>query len=243
MDVIILTGGRGRRLGALTLFQPKANLHFAGKNLLMYTFSALKGMERLIECVYIATGYMAKGVETQYHREAMKTSSDIPVAFLPFEPELNGTFSSVLWALRAARTIRSCLILGIDVIITQRAMREFVASVRDEMHTTFLVSPLFTVAPTHGHILVNQSGEISEYRKASLHTDKTLQGNWYCDVGIRYFSTSFVEECRSLSFAGACDFDDIMPSRVGKGQVFKTHLLNERWLHFANGGDFSQKPL
>ena len=243
MDVIILTGGRGRRLGALTLHQPKANLHFAGKSLLMHTFSALEGSEHLIQHVYVATGYMAESVETQYRHEAIKASSKIPVTFLPFEPELSGTFGSVIWALRAATMVNTCLVIGIDVIITQRAMSELIASIRDDAPTTFLVSPLLTIAPTHGHIRLSQSSAMLEYRKYSMHAKKSSWHSWYSDVGIRYFSADFVEECRSLSLTGACDFDDIIPSLVNKGRIFNTHMLNERWLHFAGSRDFSQKPL
>ncbi len=242
MDAIILTGGRGRRLGALTKHQPKANLRFAGKSLLAHTLSALKGSEDLIERVYIAMGYQAEKVESQYRHETIETSSEIPVTFLPVESNLSGTFGSAMWALRAALMNHCCLILGTDVIITQRAMSEFIASIRDEAHTTFLLSPTLTTAPTHGRIRLNSNGEIVEYQKSSLCVHQTSRG-WYCDVGLRYFSADFVKECLSLSFTGSCDFDDIMPSMVDNGGVFESHILNERWLHFANSRDFLQKPL
>ncbi|MDP3778727.1 MAG: NTP transferase domain-containing protein [bacterium] len=242
MDAIILTGGRGRRLGALTKHQPKANLRFAGKSLLAYALSALKGSENLIERVYIATGYRAEKVESQYRHDTVEISNEIPVTFLPAESNLSGTFGSAMWALRAAVMNRYCLVLGTDVIITQRAMAEFIASIYNEARTTFLVSPMLTIAPTHGRIRLNSDGEIAEYKKSSLCTHQTSQ-NWYCDVGLRYFSADFVKECRSLSLAGACDFDDIMPSMVENGRVFESRILNERWLHFANSRDFLQKPL
>ena len=139
--------------------------------------------------------------------------------------------------------VNPCLVIGIDVIITQRAMSELIASIRDDAPTTFLVSPLLSIAPTHGHIRLSQSSEMLEYRKYSMHTDKDSRYNWYSDVGIRYFSADFVEECRSLFLTGACDFDDIIPSMVNRGRVFNTRMLNERWLHFASSRDFSQKPL
>lgn len=243
MDAVILTGGRGRRLGALTIRQPKANLRFAGRSLLAHTLSALKGSENLIECVYIATGYQAEKVENQYRREAVKISSGIPVTFLPVESELSGTFGSTMWALRAAVMNRCCLVLGTDVIITRRAMLKFISSIRNEARTTFLVSPILDVAPTHGRIRLNGSGEIVEYRKSSFCTRRTSRDDWYCDVGLRYFSADFVEECRLLSFAGLCDFDDVIPSMVDNGRVFESHVLSERWLHFANSRDFLQKPL
>lgn len=244
MDAIILTGGRGRRLGALTIHQPKANLRFAGKSLLAHTLCALKGSEKLIECVYIATGYHGERVETQYRHEAAKNSNEISVTFLPVESKLNGTFSSVMWALCATVMSHDCLVLGTDVIVTQRAMAGFIASVRNEAHTTFLVSPMLTIAPTHGRIRLSSGGEIAEYRKNLLmHTHQISQDNWYCDVGLRYFSADFAKECQSLSFNGTCDFDDIIPSMVDSGRVFKSHVFNERWLHFASSRDFLQRPL
>ena len=242
MDTIILTGGRGKRLGALTICQPKANLHFAGKSLLAHTLSALNGSEDLIERICIATGYRAEKIESQYRHDAVGISSKIPITFLPVEPQPKGTFGSAMWALRAARMTGPCLILGIDAIVAQRAMAEFIAGIRSETHTTFMVSTMLAVAPTHGRIHLNGKGEIVEYRKSSLCAQTPPDG-WYCDVGVRYFPADFVKECQSLSFTSACDFDDIVPSMVDKGRVFKSHVLNERWLHFANSRDFLQKPL
>ncbi len=243
MDTIILTGGRGRRLGALTTHHPKANLRFAGKSLLAHALSALRGSENLIERICIATGYQAEKVSAQYRRDAGQISSEIPVTWLPVESEPSGTFGSAVWALHTARATRCCLILGIDAIVTRRAIVEFIASIRNEKRTTFMVSPMLAIAPTHGRIRLNGSGEIAEYRKSSFCTDQTPQDDWYCDVGVRYFSADFVKECLSLSLTGACDFDDIMPSMVGKEQIFESHILKERWLHFANSMDFLQEPL
>lgn len=136
------------------------------------------------------------------------------------------------------------MILGIDVIVTRRAMAEFIESIRNGARTTFMVSPMLAVAPTHGRIRLNSSGgEIAEYRKSSLCANQISQDDWYCDVGVRYFSADFVKECQSLSFTGTCDFDDIVPSMVDKKRVFEAHVLNERWLHFAHSRDFLQKPL
>lgn len=242
MDAIILTGGRGRRLGALTTHQPKANLHFAGKSLLVHMLCALKGSESLIEKVYIATGYQAKKIKTQYLHEAVEISNNIPVTFLPVESELSGTFGSAIWALRTAKMNNSCLILGTDVIVTQRAMSEFITNIPTEARTTFLVSPTLAIAPTHGRIRLNNYGEMIEYRKSSFYAHQTSHDQ-YCDVGLRYFSIEFVRECLSLSFTGACDFDDVIPFMVDNGRVFDSHILNERWLHFAHSRDFLQKPL
>lgn len=242
MDTIILTGGRGKRLGALTMHQPKANLRFARKSLLAHTLSALNGSEDFIERICIATGYRANKIESQYRHDAVGISSKIPITFLPVEPQPKGTFGSAVWALRTAKTTRPCLILGIDVIVTQRAMAEFIAHIRNEARTTFMVSAMLAVAPTHGRIHLNGKGEIVEYRKSSLCA-QAPPDDWYCDVGVRYFSADFVKECQSLSFTSACDFDDIVPPIVDKGRVFESHVLNERWLHFAHSRDFLQKPL
>lgn len=243
MDAMILTGGRGRRLGALTAHHPKANLHFAGKSLLAHTLSTLKGSEDLIERICIATSYQAEKMEDQYRHDVAEVLSGIPITFLPIESKPSGTFGSAVWALNTAGIADCCLIVGIDAIVTQRAMSEFIASVRSEARTTFMLSPMLAVAPTHGRIRLNSSGEISEYRKSSFCAGQTTQNGWYCDVGVRYFSVDFVEECRLLSFTGICDFDDIMPSMVDKGRIFSTRIIDERWLHFAHGRDFLQKPL
>lgn len=231
MDVIILAGGRGRRLGALTVHCPKANLHFAGKSLLAHVLSSLKGSESRIERVCIATGYGVEKLKAQYRRNAREISSGVPIRLLPVESELAGTFSSVAWALNVAKVTRCCLILGIDAIVTQSVMGEFIASIRNETHTTFMVSLLLDIAPTHGRILLGHNDEIREYRKSSVSVRQTLQHGWYCDVGIRYFSAEFVRKCRSFSFvrrleglvpshspwfSGVCDFDDIMPSTSRK---------------------------
>lgn len=103
MDAIILTGGRGRRLGALTVHQPKANLHFASRSLLAHTLVALKESKSFIERVYIATGYQAEKLEAQYRHDAAQIASEIPIIFLPIEFNPSGTFGSVVWALQRQR--------------------------------------------------------------------------------------------------------------------------------------------
>lgn len=188
-------------------------------------------------------GYHAEKVETQYRHDTAEILSKIPVMFLPVESEPSGAFGSVARALHTAKVTCGCLVLGVDVIVTQYAMTKFLTSIRSKARTTFMVSPMLAVAPTHGHIRLNDKGEILEYRKSSLCARQTSQDGRYCDVGIRYFSADFVGECRLLSLAGPSDFDDIVPSMVDKGRVFESHIFNERWLHFGNSRDFLQKPL
>ncbi len=243
MNAIILTGGRGRRLGALTTRQPKATLCFADKSLLAHTLSSLRGSENLIDHIYVATGYRADKIMAQYQYDAVELSSKVPVTLLPVEAEPSGTFGSVAWALHTAGVTKACLILGVDVIITKPVMAAFIASVQNEMHATFVVSPILSIAPTHGRIRLSDIGDIVEYRKSSLFAHQISQSGWYCDVGVRYFSADFVRKCQLLSLTNPCDFDDVVPSMVDGGQVFKAYISNERWLHFGNSRDFLQEPL
>ena len=244
MDAIILTGGRGKRLGALTCNQPKATLHFAGKTLLAHALISLADVHRQIERIYVATGYHAAMIESVLQREISTLSINTPVTVLPAERDLGGTFKSTVWALQTACVTGGCLIAGIDVIMAKSAMTDFVTRIQSNTRTTFVVSPLLSIAPTHGHILLKDSARIVEYRKSSAFPASIESGNqWYSDVGIRYFSNSFVQECRSLTLNGPCDFDDVVPHLVKNGNTFNAYVLEGRWLHFGRGQDFRQKPL
>jgi NDP-sugar pyrophosphorylase family protein len=240
MYALILAGGRGRRLGALTTNHPKAMLRFAGKSLLSHILTTVVEID-VIQHVFVATGYLHETVKHTAEKEAENLPSRIPITILSPEIKLEGAFKSTVRAFQKADIARECLVIGIDVIVTETAITSFVHKVQ-RGRTTFVVSPLLTLAPTHGRIRLGHSGKIAEYRKAAS-TESVSGEDWYCDVGVRYFSASFVKECLSLKLTGYCDYDDIIPDLIGKGVDLHAYILKERWLHFAVSKDFSQKPL
>lgn len=244
MNVLILAGGFGRRLGALTTRYPKATLHFAGKSLLAHTLITIPTAGEKIKQIYVTTGYQHTAVERAVKREISSLSLGIPIIMLPPEKQLKGTFKSAVYGLQAADITGGCLIIGIDVVITRSAMSDFLAEVQRTQTTVFMISPLLSIAPTHGLICLKSCGQIAEYHKYStFSTVARPKHKWYSDVGIRYFSPSFVKKCRSFPASGLRDFDDIMPSLVQKGTNFKAYILREKWLHFGISKDFGQEPL
>lgn len=73
MDAIILAGGRGKRLGALTTYHSKATLRFADKILLAHAFVSLSGCKE-IKKIFVATGYRATMVKHAVETEIASQS-------------------------------------------------------------------------------------------------------------------------------------------------------------------------
>ena len=243
MDILILTGGYGRHLGALTALYPKAKLRFCGKSLLSHTLASISETSKKAQKIFVATGYRSETVECFVKREVETYSIKTPVVVLLPEKQLTGTFGSTVWGLKTAGINGDCLVTGVDVIVTETAISDFLVSAQEKQATVFLISSLLSVAPTHGMIRLREDGQIAEYRKSSAFSTIKPGSGWYSDVGIRYLSTSFINECRHLTLCDPCDFDDIMPNLVHRGFVFKTQVLRERWLHFGVSKDFGQEPL
>lgn len=238
MDAIILAGGRGKRLGALTTYHSKATLHFAGKTLLEHTLASLSGCKE-IERIFVATGYRAAMVTHAVEKELAPQSIDTPVSVLPAEKKLQGAFKSILWALKEACVVGDCLITGVDVVVARASVRAFIDGLK-RRYTTFMVSPFFSVAPTHGHIRLKDNMKIAEYWKSSAHPIlSTSEEQWFSDLGVRYFCTSFVRQCQSLELKGYCDFDDSIPGLLQRGADFRAYILRDRWLHFGVSRDFA----
>ncbi len=241
MDALILAGGRGKRLGALTTHYPKAVLCFAGKLLLGHALEIIVASEK-IERIFVATGYKSTTVEHTVSREVESFSTDKQIVVLPQEEQLRGAFKSMVRGFQSAGIKHGCLVIGVDAVVTRTAMSNFLTKAQEEQVTTFMVSPILSTAPTHGLVRFGENKRIVEYRKKT--TASIFEpSRWYSDVGIRYFSATFVNECHYLSLGAPCDFDDIIPGLVREGFVFNAHILRERWLHFGVGRDFKQKPL
>ena len=244
MNALILAGGRGRRLGALTANCSKATLKFAGKSLLAHVILSTSILEKKVKMIYIATGYQSEAVKQAIEREIEALDIDTPIVVLPPEINLAGTFKSTVEGLKAAGITENCLVTGIDALVTNTTMSEFIAASAKKKKTVFMISPLLGIAPTHGFIRPNNTGQIMEYRKSSQGFGVSHSGyKWYSDVGIRYFDSSFINTCLSLPLTYPCDFDDVMPNLIKMGEKTQTHVISERWLHFGVSKDFNQKPL
>lgn len=164
---------------------------------------------------------------------------DTPVFVLPAEKNLQGAFKSTVRALKAACVTKECLITGVDVVVARSSIRAFITGLQ-RRYTTFMVSPFFSVAPTHGYIRLKDSMKIAEYWKSSeCSIVPTSEKQWFSDLGVRYFCASFVRHCQSLELKGYCDFDDSIPGLLRRGADFRVHILRNRWLHFGVSRDFA----
>jgi len=245
MDAIILAGGRGRRLGALTRTVPKSAVKFAGLTLLEHCFRRVGEVKEVLDEIYLATSTGGEELLSRLATSCAAMCGIKHVTMLPVEAEARGTFRSFVHALQVGNIKNGCLLIGTDVIVEHLSLRALVEVARENRERNiFLTSPDLLVAPTHGRISANCHG-IERYVKYN-HPDAPkdrFHSGWSSDIGIRYFSASFIGYCAGMPLDVLADFDDIMPMLVDSRVPFITLETPNRWLHFGASRDFGQMPL
>lgn len=123
MNVAILAGGRGRRLGLLTQSTQKAVLCFNGNPLISHVLKTVL-QEPMVEDVVVLTGYRGNDVHktvNMYHSDEMKTSR---IRILDF-PDIRGTLSRFASALPYLSVTTGWCICGIDSLVPHTVFQRF----------------------------------------------------------------------------------------------------------------------
>lgn len=236
MKVIILAGGRGRRLGALTKNLQKAALSFRGSPLICHTLSSLIGI-RGVDEVFILTGYRGGDVQ-QIILSRFPTEK---INLLHF-PSVTGNLSRLSAAFAQIDIIDGCFVCGIDSLIPANVVNRFlIFSRQNKSHPLLLLSPRLEVALTHS-LVIFREGTVASYQNLKRTTGaEGFDRDFYIDTGFRYFPAPFCQLIKKEGISNKQYIPHFISRAIQKGWQFSGLIFTEPWRHFSSARDFCQR--
>jgi len=240
MDLVILAGGPGKRLGALTRKKHKGVLKFSGKPMLVRLLNQWLKINP-IETIWVVTGYRAADVENLLHLKYSKLLASSKIRITRGSSEEVGTLRRLAFALsEGAGEMSGCIVIGVDVLISVRDARAFFKRARKAKSEAVLaVSYNIAQATTHP-ALRTKGARVIEYLTDKQQRAHPLKGPWLRDTGVRYFSK---RTCvRILNVAAQYAYiGDFLASPKTKKQFVRIYTLTRPWIHIATSSDFNLK--
>ena len=146
-------------------------------------------------------------------------------------PNIRGTLSRLSATLSIKKLIGDVITLGIDSLVSIRVLESFLCWLEHKSNSpALLVSPEIEIAPTHPRVRI-EDGVISRYSPQAKWV-----GESYCDVGIRYFPTSTLQEMFGYidkHGRNGCFIPEFLRYYAGAGKTLRCHTFYEDWKHFA----------
>ncbi|OGY43963.1 MAG: hypothetical protein A2729_01410 [Candidatus Buchananbacteria bacterium RIFCSPHIGHO2_01_FULL_39_14] len=237
MEAIILAGGRGRRLGALTKKKQKAALCFCGTPLIVHVINDLLTQE--IGRINILTGYRGKDVWqicVNYYSDQLDSGN---IRILDF-PYIWGTLNRLMVAIPYLdESFNGYYVCGIDSLIPFSVSKRFLRFTRFyQQQLILLLSPNIKKAPTHWRVRLIDNRIISYNYFTDYSGDKGAFANLYADVGVRYFPYRLISELREMNYKGERNIPDFIFQKFQSGDSIIGFPFSEDWKHVANPSDF-----
>jgi len=237
MDLVILAGGRGQRLGALTHKKHKGVLKMAGVPILTRILEQWVGISA-VNTIWVVTGYRSVDIDqllrSAYPNE-VATRKIIPV----FGPGTTvGTLHRFACALKNGAGKGGAVITGIDTLFVESDINDFVAYVaKSRAPIVISCSKEIHIAPTHPAARM-RTDAIIEYRTGAAQKIKPLAGRWYRDTGLRYFSQAechhLLQDAKQKAYLG-----EFITAQIASGVKVQGYKLRRQWVHIASPQDFT----
>lgn len=238
MNVVILAGGRGRRLGLLTQSAQKAVLCFNGNPLISHILDMILA-EINIEQIFVLTGYRAGDIHQVFHARYLEEIRADKIRILDF-PDVQGTLSRFTSAFPHLTLIESSgwCVCGIDSLVPRVVFQRFCSYV--ELHKGEIIlsfSPRLEVAPTH-KIGCLKAETLIAYILEQTHGSPQTDLLWGTDIGIRYFPNSELQKMKEKKFSNGLNIPSYIQELLTSGNAVRAFFFEENWKHFALLEDF-----
>lgn len=233
-DVIILAGGRGRRMGALTKYRQKAVLKVAGVPILERIIQDLLTI-RGVRTLWVATGYREQDVFSLLHARFPEEMVSTKIRVVS-----GACVVGELQLLKHVADHRAfpdgCILTGVDTWLPPRVFHMFLARAREDPHVAviFALSPKVGIATTHCMVQVD-GDRIVGHQRRTVHTGGA---QWYVDTGTRFISAQALESVRRVELLSGLELDDVL-SEIVRDMPCSGLVFDEEWHHFASPRDLS----
>lgn len=243
MDVIILAGGRGKRLGALTRRKHKGSLHFHGTPILTRILRSLSRISG-IGTIWVVTGYQPQSIKGVIATTEVRALG-LTIRVVPGPTRTVGMFARLAIAARVVPRGHGCVSMGIDSLIPQAALNRFFKSVKDQIEAKdetpiIVASPRLETAPSH-YALHAEKMIIKESIEPHVYQG---QKGWLRSVGIRYFPEETMLRVAKADASGSEQrLSEFVSDLVRANETVRVFRFPERWIHFGNARDLGAEPL
>jgi|GEM_PF-6004974 NDP-sugar pyrophosphorylase family protein len=232
MKVVVLAGGRGKRMGTLTKNNQKATVCFEHKPLIVHVLDQLL-QEPFVSDVTILTGYQGIDVTSVVKKTYGKSSR---LSFLDF-PETTGTLSRLVSAFSCLKVRHGYCVCGIDSLVSPTAFKRFCTYVNSHQNDTVLtLSPRTSIAPTHKIAYVN-SDKITDLITQDSLNKESRELQWFTDVGIRYFPAGIMAMLQHRSSTQEKYIPSFVKELLLAGTIVRGFVFGDIWKHFATIDD------
>lgn len=234
MKLIVLAGGRGRRMGTLINLRQKAVLSFGGSILLEHVINGFLKDER-ISTVHVLTGYRGEDVRSALFAKYSRELDTGRIAYVD-SPCITGTLSRLQASIPEIGTVEDSVVCGIDSFVSTAVLRRFLDFCdRSRQSFSMLLSPYLQIAPTHKVASLSED-LLCEYGCADEMNDCTAREH-VTDVGIRYFPAKILEEIAALSHENDVYIPTCIKMMLRRGDGIRGFVFEEDWNHFAFAED------
>lgn len=232
MDAIVIAGGRGRRMGALTLKRQKGSLKYHGKPIVWRILETLAIPE--ISSVRIVAGYQSDDLHRVLSDPVYRSGFQHPIVEID-AVGVYGELTKLAFAMCQMPKSDGCIFTGVDTIFPVDVMRRFarMAVERDEM--LLLLSKKIEIAPTHRRVRINR--RIVVGYEAPEHASSAYR---YVDTSVRYYPCRIVDELRHTDVPLRTNHDAYMQRLVQRGERMRAYVYRGVWKHFATPRDLSK---
>ncbi len=237
MDAIVLTGGRGGRMGTLTENVPKACLVYQGQTLVERAITSLQETDAFRK-VWVVTGYLGKLVEeavcARFDHELNRGSIEVV-----HTPHLSGSLAREQYLLQNYISSDGYFARGIDVEVPSSMLQQLMQRARgtDKHEVIMPVSALTHVAPSHPHLQLSAVDEVIEYIPRPLLINHIATAQWFSAIGMRVCKGNAVRALRSTAFHQGSTFADFVLQAMSQNMPLLGHVFRESWRHFAVPAD------
>lgn len=230
MHLVILAGGRGSRLGALTQCANKGALPFHGTPLITRTIRSF-GRHREISAITVVTGYQAQSIERLVEIERIVTP--VPISVISESAAAIGSAARACAAFRHLET--SCLLVGIDVVLHPDTVTRLVDTAR-----AYPLDPALAgatdITPTDSHKLFEVKGGVVTRFVTQGEIREPLRDMW-----LRYVPYSHFDQIEEYTERhNKPNLRAYLQHLVEQGVTVRGVRAPEPWAHVAYTRDFNQ---
>ena len=237
MHAVILAGGRGRRMGALSHKRQKGTLHFKGTSILAQIINSTLA-QKDIETIWIATGYRGEDVHRVVNEGYGKLLKRNKIRVID-APHISGELPRFNHVVGYMDSFPDCLVRGVDTLVPASVLTEMVRRIKALAGDSVVVaaSRRIYIAPSHHRVHVR--GDIVEAYDPPEQLPQGSDPALHLDIGARYFPSRLVQIMANLHVPHGIDFiDGFLKSAVEHGELVHAHIFTEKWHHFGSGVDF-----
>jgi len=235
MVAIVIAGGRGHRLGALTTRYNKGALRFHGRPAIHWVIETLEAAH--ITHIYVVSGHGSESIKQAL--SGMHDSSTAKINFIHGPEETIGMVQRIALAVPYLRDQQGAIVTGIDSIISVEAMRSFAEAVELSLASQKNVIHLLCaadVAPAPTHYLVHEiNGEVMQHTSHNNADASCILRS----VGIRYFPRGVLQRIYedAVGWRGR-NISPYITHLLLNGVEVRASVMHGRWVHIGYVRDF-----